>query len=166
MACRLIGAKPLLEPMLEFVNWTHRKKLWWNFNQNSYILIQENAFENIVCETAIILSRPRRVNGFAESSRVVSEPMLILLVPKLQLSGKTSSGHYSLPWLMIIWRLRSPDHQQPCYWLKRDMRFFKEFKVLSYCREMIKHANLYSFVIKTMQRVKGFTTACQHNAGR
>ena len=33
-----------------------------NFNRNSYISIQENAFENIVCETAAILSRGRWVN--------------------------------------------------------------------------------------------------------
>ena len=34
MACRLDGAKPLYEPMMEYSN----------------ILIQDNAFENIVCE--------------------------------------------------------------------------------------------------------------------
>ena len=28
----------------------------WNFNQNSGIFIQENAFENIVCQMATILS--------------------------------------------------------------------------------------------------------------
>ena len=33
-----------------------------NFNQISYIFIQENAFENDVCETAAILSRPQCVN--------------------------------------------------------------------------------------------------------
>ena len=30
--------------------------------QNSHIFIQENAFENIVCEIAAILSRPQCVN--------------------------------------------------------------------------------------------------------
>ena len=34
-------------------------KLQWNFNPNSYIFIQENALENIVCEMASILSRPQ-----------------------------------------------------------------------------------------------------------
>ena len=37
------------------VNWTLRNKLQLDFDQNSYIFIQENAFENVVCETAAIL---------------------------------------------------------------------------------------------------------------
>ena len=39
-------------------NWTLRNKLHWIFNRNSNIFIQENAFENVVCEMAFILSRP------------------------------------------------------------------------------------------------------------
>ena len=34
------------------VNWTLRNKLGWNFNHNYNIFIQENAFENFVCEMA------------------------------------------------------------------------------------------------------------------
>ena len=37
-------------------------KFRWNSNRNSYIFIQENAFENIVCKIAVILSRPQCVN--------------------------------------------------------------------------------------------------------
>ena len=62
MACRLDGAKPLPEQMLWYVNWTLRNKIQWNFNRNSYIFIQENALENVVCEVASILSRPQCVN--------------------------------------------------------------------------------------------------------
>ena len=40
-----------------------RKKLQWNFNRYSSIFIQENAFENVVCEMASILSRPQCDNG-------------------------------------------------------------------------------------------------------
>ena len=40
-----------------------RNKPQWNINQNSYISIQENAFENIVCEMAAILSRPQWVKA-------------------------------------------------------------------------------------------------------
>ena len=43
------------------VNWTLRNKLQWNFNRNSNILIQENAVESVVCQTAAILSRPQWV---------------------------------------------------------------------------------------------------------
>ena len=44
------------------VNKTLRNKLQWNFNRNSNIFIQENAFESVVCEEAAILSRPQCVN--------------------------------------------------------------------------------------------------------
>ena len=39
-----------------------RNKFQWNFNRNSYIFIQENEFENVICEMAAILSRPQCVN--------------------------------------------------------------------------------------------------------
>ena len=32
------------------VNWSVRNKFKWNFDRDLYILIQENAFENVVCE--------------------------------------------------------------------------------------------------------------------
>ena len=32
------------------INWTLRNKPQWNFNQNSYIFIQENAYETVVCK--------------------------------------------------------------------------------------------------------------------
>ena len=37
-------------------------KLQWNLKQNSYIFIQENAFENVVCEMVAISSRPQCIN--------------------------------------------------------------------------------------------------------
>ena len=61
MACRLVGAKPLSEPMLDVVNWTLRDKLQWNLYRNSNIFIQANTFESVVCEIAAILSRPQCV---------------------------------------------------------------------------------------------------------
>ena len=47
--CRLCGTKLLPEMMM-----TVRNKLNWNFSQNTKRFIQENASENIVCETAAI----------------------------------------------------------------------------------------------------------------
>ena len=44
------------------VNYTSRNKLQWNFNQNTKLLIHENASESTVCEMAAILSRGRWVN--------------------------------------------------------------------------------------------------------
>ena len=42
--------------------WALRNKLQWNFNRYSNIFIQENAFGNVVCEMASILSRHQCVN--------------------------------------------------------------------------------------------------------
>ena len=38
-------------------NWTLGNKLQWNLNLNSYIFIQENVFEKVVCEMTDILTR-------------------------------------------------------------------------------------------------------------
>ena len=43
------------------VNWTSGNKFQWNLNQNLYIFIQENAFENVVWNMVFILSRPQCV---------------------------------------------------------------------------------------------------------
>ena len=42
-----------------------------NFNQNSNISIQENAFENVFCEMAAILARPQCVNQPPVSAKPV-----------------------------------------------------------------------------------------------
>ena len=39
-------------------------KLRWHFNQNTKLIIHENASENIVCEMVAILSSERWVNTF------------------------------------------------------------------------------------------------------
>ena len=54
MACRLVGAKPLSETMLEYCQLDSWEQSQRNFNWNSNIFIQENAFENVVCEMASI----------------------------------------------------------------------------------------------------------------
>ena len=64
MACRLVGAKPLSEPMLDIVDWTLRNKLQWKIDRNSNIFIHEKAFESVVWEMASILSRPQCVKAF------------------------------------------------------------------------------------------------------
>ena len=40
------------------VNSKLRNKIQWNFTRNSYIFIQEKAFENVVWKMAAILFRP------------------------------------------------------------------------------------------------------------
>ena len=41
-----------------------RNKVQWNLKRYSYIFIQENVFENVICEMAVLLSRPQCVNIF------------------------------------------------------------------------------------------------------
>ena len=54
MACRLIGTKPLSEPMLIHCKFGSWNKFLWNFNENSNLFIQENVFKNVACEIAAI----------------------------------------------------------------------------------------------------------------
>ena len=56
---------PFFEPgwlCWNIVNSNHRNKLQWNIARNSYIFIQQNAFENDVSEMAAIFSRPQCIN--------------------------------------------------------------------------------------------------------
>ena len=69
MACHLFGAKPLSEPMLDYFQWTLANIFQWNYNQNKILLIQENAFENVIAKwqpfclslkKIMVFSRPRQ----------------------------------------------------------------------------------------------------------
>ena len=51
-----------LNQWCNIVDSTLGNKLQWNINRISNILIQENAFECVVCKMATILSQPRCVN--------------------------------------------------------------------------------------------------------
>ena len=50
MACRLLGAKPLPEPMLANCQLDSWQQISVKFYRYSTIFIQENAFENVVCQ--------------------------------------------------------------------------------------------------------------------
>ena len=56
----IIGSNNGLSPgRRQAIIWTNsyrRKKFLWNLKRNSYIFIQENAFENAVCKVTVILS--------------------------------------------------------------------------------------------------------------
>ena len=52
MVFPLAGAKPLYESMLEYCQSDHCEKNQWKTNRNLYILIQENAFENVIRKLA------------------------------------------------------------------------------------------------------------------
>ena len=48
MACHLIGAKTLPEPMLVYCQLDSWDEFQWKFNQNFIIFIQQIAIENVV----------------------------------------------------------------------------------------------------------------------
>ena len=50
MACHLVGAKPLSEPMLEYCLFDSQEQASVKINWNWCIFIQENAFEIVICE--------------------------------------------------------------------------------------------------------------------
>ena len=63
MACRLFGAKPLPEPMLTHCQLDPEEQTSVEFKSKYKAFHYENAFKNVVCEVATILSRRRWVNS-------------------------------------------------------------------------------------------------------
>ena len=57
MACHRFGANPLPEQCWLVANWILRNEFQWNMNPHAKLFIHENAFQNVVCEMAAILSR-------------------------------------------------------------------------------------------------------------
>ena len=59
MACRWSAPSHYMNQCRSIAVWTLWNKLQWNFKRNSYIFIQENAFENVAREKVAILSQPQ-----------------------------------------------------------------------------------------------------------
>ena len=59
-------------------NWTLANKLQRHFYWNSNIFIQENAFENVVCQMAAILSRPQCDNWLHRLNESLPSPRKIV----------------------------------------------------------------------------------------
>ena len=57
------GLSPGRHQCWDIVIWTPGDKLQWNLNRNSYIFVQENAFQIVVWKMVAILSRPQCVNS-------------------------------------------------------------------------------------------------------
>ena len=58
LAYRRMAPSHCMNQYWVIVNWTHRKILQWNSNQNSTIFIEQNAFENVVCSFSPNCRRP------------------------------------------------------------------------------------------------------------
>ena len=105
----MVGAKPLSEPMLEYCHLELRNKLQWKLKRNSYTLIQENAFQNVVWKMAAILSRPQCVKGgiFWESRSIpwILKPSQIAMFmgPTCGPSGscRPQMGPMLAPWTLL-----------------------------------------------------------------
>ena len=69
MACRLVAPSHYLNQCCKSVNWSLSNNLQWNFNWKSYIFVQVNAIENVVCKMSVILSRPQCVKSELCTSR-------------------------------------------------------------------------------------------------
>ena len=102
MVYRLVGAKPLSKPIWNIVNWTLGYKLQWNFNRNSNIFIQENAFESVVCEMVAILSRPQCVKCWTDIS--------------LDVKGSTVKHHVS----RVSTTQSAVDHRRDPDWVRHS----------------------------------------------
>ena len=109
MACRLDGAKPLSEMMLDFFNWTLRNKLQWNFNRTSNIFIEENTFENVVCEMSSILSRPQCVKERLQ----ISSHDISLKITNLKLQLHLPGTRDIFAWFCPPW-----EHHYLLWWYK------------------------------------------------
>ena len=70
----IIGSDNYLNQCWNIAYWTLQNKLQWNLYRNSYISIQEYAFENVVCEMASILSGPQCVKSSLSIVFSLSDP--------------------------------------------------------------------------------------------
>ena len=62
MACHLLGAKPLPQPMMTFCQLNPEDPTPMKSESKYKIFIHENEFENVVCEMTAIVSRSHCVN--------------------------------------------------------------------------------------------------------
>ena len=77
------------------VNWTLRNKLQWNFIINSYVFIQENAFENGIWKMVAILSWIQCVN--VHSQTLLSPKVLLgMALWKAKNQPKTCENWFGL----------------------------------------------------------------------
>ena len=115
MACRLVGAKPLSEPMLEY--WSLRNKLKWNLNWNWRKYIWKCRLGNVDH-----FSRPQCVNFVWHYSDVImtttASPIASLtIVYSTVYSGADQSKHQSSASLAFVWGIhRGPvnsPHKRP-----------------------------------------------------
>ena len=125
------------------INWTLRNKLQWNIHRNSNLFIQENAFESVVCETAVILSRPQCVKSNNTLTHTCVDNFCLLLPSPHQLQSHPSFGPYRcrFQWLISRWFLLP---RNKCY----CRNFYTELKII--CVEL----GIFQIPLKMMSWLK------------
>ena len=71
MACHLVGAKPLSEPMLAYCQLDPLEQTSAKSESKFIFFIQENAFENVVWKMTAILCRPQCVNTGSDELKLL-----------------------------------------------------------------------------------------------
>ena len=122
IACGLFGATPLSKQMLGCCQLDPRNRVQSNIHQNTKLYTHYNAYENIVCEMAVILSRPQCVksvttNHIHDGHRTItsSRPWDAYMHKELALVGlgnSVSLGHHqaitwSKCWINVNWTHRN-----------------------------------------------------------
>ena len=149
MVCCLFGAMPLSKPVT--VNWTLRNKLQWNCNQNT-CLIDENAFQMVVCEMAAVLSRRNELKWHIEHSGAADKifrkhkaPVVILLCAgELQLPEPNHCLATIVNADVFPFFLKRIEHVKGYAYLGRRSRWYilvlaTEFGVVSYLPSIAIH---------------------------
>ena len=126
MACCLVGTKPLSKQMLEHCYQTLGNNIQWNLNWNSYIFIHENAFENVFCEMAAILSPPHCVRMGGRTNQQLRQTFgnASVLAEDTQdydkaMTGKWFSHHWPFVRGIHWWPVDSP-HKGSVMWKSFD----------------------------------------------
>ena len=76
----IIGTYNGLPPVRwKAINWTTENIFQWNLNQNTVTFMQEDVFENVVCEIAAILSRPQYLKRYDVHNQISRRPRAMRL---------------------------------------------------------------------------------------
>ena len=92
MTCRLTAPSHYLSQYWLNVNWTLRNKLHWYFKRHSIIFIEENTFENVVCDFPAKLSRGRWVNAVKGKCRRRMDVCINRMKMNMGVMARWSSG--------------------------------------------------------------------------